>query len=222
MRIVASGPVHPCNRPGCSELTRDRFCEKCAPMRSAAFERHAGSAASRGYDKRWSREARAFLSLPENALCAECARQGRVTAAGCVDHVTPWRSGATPDEQERLRWDRGNWQPLCDWRSPFNCHGSKTAREAQALRDMPRPPRDARDGMGQMRANQGPRARAPRRGGSTEDEEKQLVRDGRHIQEGDGTPQTGDRGGPSLGGSAPWTGAPDVARQTSPVKMGVP
>lgn len=126
-------PLRPCNRPGCAALTEERFCP--AHMDGARpFTAHVGSSTSRGYDSWWRKDALAFLSLPENALCAECARHGRVTAAGCVDHVRPWRSGASPEEQERLRRDRSNWQPLCDHRSPWNCHGRKTAREAQAAR----------------------------------------------------------------------------------------
>jgi 5-methylcytosine-specific restriction enzyme A len=57
------------------------------------------------YGRQW-RKARA-LFLAEQPLCAYCHREGRVTAATVVDHVTPHRG------DPGLFWDAGNWQPLC-------------------------------------------------------------------------------------------------------------
>ncbi len=57
------------------------------------------------YDYRWQKASKAFLRT--NPLCVFCERRGRVTAATVVDHKIPHRG------DERLFWDRGNWQPLC-------------------------------------------------------------------------------------------------------------
>ena len=65
---------------------------------------------------RWQRARRMFLAC--HPLCAECQRQGRVSAANTVDHVTPHRG-----DPERF-WDQDGWQPLC-----ASCHSRKTAAE---------------------------------------------------------------------------------------------
>lgn len=64
-----------------------------------------GSARSRGYDGRWDKARRAFLS--EHPLCVMCQREGRVEPATVVDHIVPHRG------DPRLFWDEANWQPLC-------------------------------------------------------------------------------------------------------------
>ena len=56
-----------------------------------------------------------FQSHP---LCAECRKQGRYTKATVVDHIVPHRG------DQKLFWDRSNWQPLCK-----ACHDRKTWRE---------------------------------------------------------------------------------------------
>ena len=76
-----------------------------------------GSANSRGYNHRWRKASKAWLSHIENVLCAECKRHGRETLATLVDHIIPHRG-----DQAKF-WDQSNWQPLCD-----PCHNQKTAR----------------------------------------------------------------------------------------------
>lgn len=65
---------------------------------------------------RWRRERKAFLAA--NPLCRYCREQGRVTAATVVDHVIPHCG------DERLIWDRANWQPLCG-----PCHNGRKQSE---------------------------------------------------------------------------------------------
>lgn len=74
-----------------------------------------GTSCQRGYGYAWQQARLAFLR--RHPLCAECGRQGRLTPATVVDHVTPHRGDAA------LLWDEGNWQPLC-----ARCHGVKTAK----------------------------------------------------------------------------------------------
>ena len=74
------------------------------------------SPAAQGYDRRWQKARRAFLST--HPLCMACKALGRPTEATEVDHIKPHKGDT------RLFWDTSNWQPLC-----ANCHAQKTARE---------------------------------------------------------------------------------------------
>lgn len=65
---------------------------------------------------RWQRARQMFLA--RHPLCAECQRQGRLTPANTVDHITPHRGDTT------RFWDQTRWQPLCAL-----CHSRKTAAE---------------------------------------------------------------------------------------------
>lgn len=71
---------------------------------------------ARGYSKRWEQARELFLM--ENPLCAYCQKQGRTEPATIVDHITPHKG------DERLFWDKGNWQALCKF-----CHDSVKKRE---------------------------------------------------------------------------------------------
>lgn len=69
----------------------------------------------RGYDKRWERESKAFLSQPRNRLCRECIKIKTIKLATVVDHIVPHRGNP------ELFWNVGNWQGLC-----VTCHNKKT------------------------------------------------------------------------------------------------
>lgn len=68
------------------------------------------------YNHQWVKVRARFLK--ENPLCLECYKQGRITPANVVDHITPHKG------DERLFWDQSNYQPLCK-----KCHDTKTAKE---------------------------------------------------------------------------------------------
>jgi 5-methylcytosine-specific restriction protein A len=76
------------------------------------------SAHARGYDHRWRKYTKLFLSKPENAVCRGCTAEGRDVPATVVDHITPHRG------DQRLFWSPRNHQPLCK-----PCHDHKTATE---------------------------------------------------------------------------------------------
>ena len=59
-----------------------------------------GSAASRGYSKRWSVAARAYRN-DHPAVCVGCQAIGFVRGADLIDHVIPHKG------DERLFWDEG-------------------------------------------------------------------------------------------------------------------
>lgn len=98
------------------------YCETCRPKTQAV---RRGSAVERGYDARWTREAKRFLrQFPlcgmrpggQASVMSECHARGWVTPAVLVDHVVPQRG------DQALFWDReGNWQALCR-----ECHDAKT------------------------------------------------------------------------------------------------
>lgn len=102
-----------CVHPGCRGIVRDGVCSVCGPGRaSRAHDEQRGSAASRGYDRRWRAKRLAYLR--KHPLCVECAGAGLTVAATDVDHIIAKRDGGTDDE--------GNLQALCHAH-----HSKKTA-----------------------------------------------------------------------------------------------
>lgn len=77
-------------------------------------------ATARGYNYRWQKARERFLRA--NPLCAYCQREGRLTAATVVDHVTPHKGN------NDLFWDESNWQPLCSYH-----HNSVKQKEEKSL-----------------------------------------------------------------------------------------
>lgn len=111
---------HPCNSPGCSAVTQDRFCPAHTTAYRQQSDQRRGKTAARGYGARWQRDRKLFLL--EHPLCAECERQHHVRLATVVDHIIPHRG------DQALMWDRANWQSLC---KPH--HDEKTATEDGAF-----------------------------------------------------------------------------------------
>jgi 5-methylcytosine-specific restriction enzyme A len=118
---MGASAAKPCAAPSCGALVRGprRFCSRHVNRASPSIaEGGRGTAHERGYDARW-RAARAVY-LDSHPLCVECQRHGRLTPARVVDHVVPHRG------DQQLFWDESNWQALCDFTSPHDCHGKKT------------------------------------------------------------------------------------------------
>ena len=118
---------HPCNYVGCGKATYDRYCEVHAPVMEARHKQymkqvdeHRGSAASRGYDARWQRARKAYLS--DNPLCVECLKLNKLVTATVVDHVISHKGN------RELFSDVSNWQALCKYH-----HDSKTMKELREL-----------------------------------------------------------------------------------------
>lgn len=111
---MPKAPKRPCRFPGCPNLCDEGvYCAK--HKQKDAREQWRGSAAARGYDGRWQKARKAYLSA--HPVCVECLKGGRVEAATVVDHIQPHRG------DQRLFWDTNNWQALCK-----RCHDQKTAR----------------------------------------------------------------------------------------------
>ncbi|KAA0579000.1 HNH endonuclease [Azospirillum sp. B21] len=101
---MPSAPPKHCHHPGHPSYT-GRRCPLCAKD----YDARRGTARQRGYTKAWEKAAKAFLGRPQNRLCACGAPATR------VDHRTPHKG------DQRLFWDRSNWQPMCE-----RCHNAKS------------------------------------------------------------------------------------------------
>jgi 5-methylcytosine-specific restriction protein A len=104
---MPSKPLKPCNKVGCPNLTRERYCDS----HKSLANNYRGTAAQRGYGARW-RRARAYY-LAQHPICVRCG-----DIATVVDHSTPHKGDTV------LFWDKSNWQSLCK-----QCHDRKTAIE---------------------------------------------------------------------------------------------
>ncbi|MBB4123291.1 HNH endonuclease [Martelella radicis] len=85
----------------------------------ARFDRKRPNARQRGYTRQWEKESKAFLE--DYPMCIRCGEP-----AALVDHKIPHRG------DQRLFWDRTNWQPLC-----HHCHNSaKQSEERRASKEV--------------------------------------------------------------------------------------
>jgi 5-methylcytosine-specific restriction protein A len=92
---------------------------KSDKVRKAEADKLRPSSSSRGYDSRWRRARKAWLS--QHPLCVSCHREHNiVTAATVVDHIIAHKGDV------KLFWDTNNWQSLC-----ASCHSRKTTNEGR-------------------------------------------------------------------------------------------
>ena len=103
---MANRAPHFCPHPGCYNLTTDTYCPDHAPLHAPTDNR--ASAAERGYDARWSRFAKRYLSMPEHQFCALHISPRCKGVAECVDHISPLRGPGDP-----RKYDLDNLQPCC-------------------------------------------------------------------------------------------------------------
>lgn len=131
-------PLRPCRNPVCPKTTRDPsgYCDICKPdaelklkMGALARDKARGTAAERGYGRRWQRERLEFMRdtvlrqcLREYPCCEAHLKKGDIVRATHVDHIKPHHG------DYKLMWDRMNWQCLC-----AECHSIKTAKEDGAF-----------------------------------------------------------------------------------------
>ena len=104
----------PCKHPGCAALIPhgQMYCDEHKQL----HKNDRAYASERGYGAKWQRERRKFLD--SNPFCVKCYEEGHITMATVVDHIKPHRG------DQKLFWDRGNWQPLCE-----HHHNVKTMTE---------------------------------------------------------------------------------------------
>ncbi|MDP9559763.1 UNVERIFIED_ORG: 5-methylcytosine-specific restriction endonuclease McrA [Rhizobium nepotum] len=101
--------------------------ESCAAMarmareRKARFDQKRPHARARGYDREWEREAKAYLSRPENQFC-QCGAKAVV-----VRHIKSIRL------RPELRMDQSNWRPGCQ-----RCNALDAAEERRNTQRKPK------------------------------------------------------------------------------------
>ena len=101
-----------CSHVGCRNLTTDKYCpehqDDAIEEQKRWADGHAkGNSRQRGYDKKWERYRKWYLSKPEHQFCA-LGLPGCTVVATCIDHIIPPESKDDP-----LFWDSNNHQPSC-------------------------------------------------------------------------------------------------------------
>ena len=107
----------PCSHPGCGVLVKGGGgrCQK-HPATNGYADKFRKSRHERGYGVEWTK-LRDIVLKRDAGLCQHCRKQGRVTLAREVDHITPKAEGGSDDE--------ANLQALCSL-----CHAAKSKEES--------------------------------------------------------------------------------------------
>ncbi len=100
-----------CARPGCPGLTQGRLCQAHQREETRLYDRQRGSAAKRGYGRKWRKLAATILERDPYCMADGCNEWSTE-----VDHIKPRRDGGTDDPD--------NLQGMC-----HDCHSRKTAIE---------------------------------------------------------------------------------------------
>lgn len=110
--IMPHAPQRPCRHLGCPTLTDGGWCDQHNPER---FNDDRESACKRGYDRRWRKWRRWYLT--RHPLCVDCQAQGRITAAEQVHHIMKVA------EHPTMQYVEDNCMSLC---AP--CHAIRSGR----------------------------------------------------------------------------------------------
>lgn len=112
----------PCNKIGCTSLTRSKFCELHAGEQKAIERRYDKESRNQDhvkfYNSRAWQEARRQAIIRDHNLCQACLRSGKYTQADVVDHIVELA------DDYSLRITLMNLECLC-----HECHNKKTANE---------------------------------------------------------------------------------------------
>ena len=115
-------PLKPCNKFGCKELTRERYCEQHKVEQTNSnryYDRYSRSERTRRfYSSGAWQKLRALIKIRDNGLCQSCLADKRIVVGTIVDHIVPIKVEWT------LRLTESNLQLLC-----HSCHELKTAEE---------------------------------------------------------------------------------------------
>jgi 5-methylcytosine-specific restriction enzyme A len=121
---MPSKPLRPCNKVGCHNLTRERYCEQHKQInerseRDKYYDRYKRNKKSKEFynSTEWLKVRQAALAR-DKYLCVHCLKSNRITKADVVDHIIP----ITVDWCKRLSLD--NLQSLC-----HTCHNRKTTED---------------------------------------------------------------------------------------------
>ena len=116
---------HPCNQPGCRELTSGRYCEAHRKESNRRYNKYSRDHESvMRYGTEWRKIRAAFIQA--NPLCHKCLDHGNLVPAVHVHHIVPLRDGGTHDHN--------NLMPLC-----IACHSAHHAKEGTRFGDTQTP-----------------------------------------------------------------------------------
>ena len=96
---MPSKPKRPCGRPGCRNLTTERYCEEHAYLAEQQRKERHRLYDEQHRDKRtaafyksvaWERVRQQAL-IRDHGLCQDCLLEQRITPADVVDHIKPLR-----------------------------------------------------------------------------------------------------------------------------------
>jgi 5-methylcytosine-specific restriction protein A len=110
-------PQKPCAYPNCTELTRERYCEKHKYQETKDYnDNRRDRTAQTFYESQQWRQVRK-MKLTADPFCEECRKGGILIKAAVVDHIIPIKQGGSA-------LDMNNLQSLC-----WSCHSRKSAVE---------------------------------------------------------------------------------------------
>nr|WP_241735042.1 HNH endonuclease signature motif containing protein [Paenibacillus alvei] len=107
--------MRPCSKPGCPELTIERYCSKHKETASQAMPSRSYA---KMYGRRWRNYREQYLAIHPLCVCHECKAREIPLSADVVDHIKPHKG------DYNLFWDPKNHQPMSK-----RCHDRKTATE---------------------------------------------------------------------------------------------
>lgn len=119
-------PLRPCNKPGCSNLTRDGYCEqhkktvnKIRKDTNRFYDKYKRNKKhDRFYHSVAWKKVKEIVKIRDMGLCRRCFENKRLVPGTIVDHIIP----LSIDWEKRL--DEDNLQLLC-----IECHNAKTAED---------------------------------------------------------------------------------------------
>lgn len=104
-------PLHICNKPGCNNLTRERYCDEHIREKNRYNYERTDKMYTDFYKTSEWICARSLAMIRDHYQCVMCRRKGIVTLASMVHHIVPIKK----DWNRRL--DLNNLMSLCD-----ECH----------------------------------------------------------------------------------------------------
>lgn len=115
-------PLKPCNKFGCRNLSKTRYCEEHQTEHSNQhryYDKQVRDKQSNSFyhSAAW-KKARSIVKVRDNGLCVECMNDKRITIGVLVDHIIPIK------EVWDKRLELDNLQLLCQ-----SCHNKKTGKE---------------------------------------------------------------------------------------------
>lgn len=96
----------PCRDRQCAGVVLDGKCSLCGKGfkrdfgRSKDYDGKRGTSAQRGYDSRWEKVRKMYLS--KHPLCERCEASGIVTVALDVHHIRPLKQGGSNSEDNLM------------------------------------------------------------------------------------------------------------------------